>query len=1029
MAGRFRGPLIVTSLILVSGAALVLSCAGLIERPPDLSDADILLARAKKALDRRDYPVAEKLARDALEEGTTVRSGAWIVAGEATVQQGRYEEAVKCFLGVIEPGGKPDEMAIGHALAGDLLARQLHRLSEAEDHYRKALKLDPKNDNARRGLITLLAAEGRRRAAEDVLMSVVRDNKHTEQHLFLLGNSEWVIESLAFKTRQGDTRIKRDRFLELARKSVPDDPTPDIGLASLARIKNQSERAIQLLEGVLEKLPEQDEAWAILGLLLAETGDASRFLEWHTRVPKTADRDARTWFARATWASHVGEDQVATRCLWECLRRDPNHLAANHQLAQALDRLGQPVRSIRFRQRAQHLSELVTLLRGLSGNPRYGNERTEQRVRQVVELNKTLGRAWEAVAWSMFALQNNQSLQWPQDYLKDLRPYITKSDMPRTVEKLNVISSIDLSDLPVPNWTTDATTQNPTGGVAQSGFGPIRFRNDAVATGLQFNYYSDRAEEIEASRLPETIGGGAGVVDFDGDGWPDIYLAQGSHHPADSGSLTTRSPVAPPKISPRDRLFRNSGDGHFEDITLQAGIDQTAYGQGVSIGDINGDGFPDVHVANVGGNRLLINNGDGTYSDETDRAAVAGNEWSVSGVLTDLNRDGLPDLYVVNYLAGADVFMPFCPPNSRGGRPCGPGDFAAAQDRLYVNSGDGRFVDVTESSGVTHPGGKGLGAIAADFDGNQRLDLFIANDTRPNFLFRNQPANGENGLTLINTAPRAGVAFSAAGEPEGCMGIAVGDADGDGTLDLFVTNYIGQSNTLYSLKRSRGPTVGSSLFLDRTRQSGLFDDGFTLVGWGTEFLDADLDGDLDLMVTNGHVAGNVHEGEQLKMPPLCYSNSGSGHFTTLEGKQLGKYFQGNYVGRGLARLDWNNDGRQDAVITHLDSPLALLTNTTPRTGHHLVLRLVGTKSSRDATGATVTARAGQRTWVTQLTAGDGYLVSNQRQLVIGTGEITRFDQVSIHWPSGLKQDLGPLETDRTLKVIEGRGALIVDMTP
>ncbi|HAA52881.1 MAG TPA: hypothetical protein DCE43_24410, partial [Planctomycetaceae bacterium] len=196
----------------------------------------------------------------------------------------------------------------------------------------------------------------------------------------------------------------------------------------------------------------------------------------------------------------------------------PNHLAANHQLAQALDRLGQPVRSIRFRQRAQHLSELVTLLRGLSGNPRYGNERTEQRVRQVVELNKTLGRAWEAVAWSMFALQNNQSLQWPQDYLKDLRPYITKSDMPRTVEKLNVISSIDLSDLPVPNWTTDATTQNPTGGVAQSGFGPIRFRNDAVATGLQFNYYSDRAEEIEASRLPETIGGGAGVVDFDGDG-------------------------------------------------------------------------------------------------------------------------------------------------------------------------------------------------------------------------------------------------------------------------------------------------------------------------------------------------------------------------------------------------------------------------------------------------------------------------------------------------------------------------------
>ena len=400
-------------------------------------------------------------------------------------------------------------------------------------------------------------------------------------------------------------------------------------------------------------------------------------------------------------------------------------------------------------------------------------------------------------------------------------------------------------------------------------------------------------------------------------------------------------------------------------------------------------------------------------------------------MLADLNQDGLPDLYVVNYLAGVDVFMPSCPPNSRGTRPCGPGDFPAAQDRLYINSGDGHFRDVTDSSGIAHPEGKGLGAIAADFDGNQQLDLFITNDTRPNFLFRNRAAITSKNLALIETAPRTGVAFSDIGEPEGCMGIAVGDVNGDGTLDLFVTNYTRQSNTLYALKRPRTsdstqPATGPGFFLDRTRSAGLFDDGFTLVGWGTEFLDADLDGDLDLLVTNGHIPGHVHEGEQLEMPPLCYRNSGLGQFTTVEQNQLGPYFTKNYIGRGLARLDWNNDGRPDAVITHLDSPLALLTNTTPKTGHHLVLRLVGIQSSRDAVGATVTARAGKQAWVVQLTAGDGYLVSNQKQLVIGTGHVTRLDKLTIQWPSGLEQDLGAVETDRTLKVLEGRGAWVVD---
>ena len=1026
MSGRFRVPLIVASLLLGGSVAIVLLCAGMMERKPDLTEADILLARAKKALDRRDFPEAETLARAALDRGTTIRVAAWIVAGEATVQQGRFEEAVECFLNVVKVGGRVDEMAIAHSLAGDVLARRLYRLSDAEKHYRLAFKLDPKNDTARRGLVTLLAAEGRRGAAEEILMSVVKDNKHTDQHLLLLGNSEWVIESLSFKTREGNIRIKRDEFLDRARKAVPDDLIPTIGLARLATIKNQASRAIELLERVLAEDPEQSEAWAMLGLLLAHSGDSRKFLDWNKRVPESANQDARTWFARATWATHVDQDQVATRCLWECLKRDPNHLAANLQLAQSLDRLGRPIESTQFRQRAQQLSELVTLLRGLSGNGRYGGGAIEPRVRRLVELNRKLGRVWEAVAWSMFALRKDQKLQWPKKHLKDLRRYIEKRDTPRTIKKFTPLATVDLSDLPAPVWTRDTTTRTPDSKTQKNSLGPIAFRNDARAAGLDFLYYSDRSSEIESSRLPETIGGGAGVLDFDCDGWPDLYLTQGSHRRVDPSYSTTRPPVRPPQVPPRDRLFRNTADGRFQDITLQAKLNQTDYGQGVTIGDVNGDGFADIHVTNVGSNALLINNGDGTYSDETRRSGVGGNEWSVSSLLADLNGDGLPDLYVVNYLSGADVFMPSCPPNIPVVRPCGPGDFKAAQDRLFLNSGDGRFREVTDSSGVTQAEGKGLGAIAADFDGNGRLDLFIANDTRPNFLFRNQPTQTDDGLTLVENALRSGLAFSDSGDPEACMGIAVGDVDGDGTLDLFVTNYTGQSNTLYSLRQSNGQRLGGGMFLDRTRAAGLFDDGFRLVGWGTEFLDADLDGDLDLMVTNGHIAGHVRNGEQFEMPPRCYRNSGGGRFTMLAGKQLGQYFTRNYIGRGLAGLDWNNDGRPDAVITHLDSPLALLTNTTPNTGHYLVIRLVGTVSSRDAIGATVTARAGDRTWVAQLTAGDGYLVSNQRQLLIGTGLATQLDQLSIRWPSGLKQDLGPVQTDRTLKIIEGRGMVVVD---
>ena len=251
-----------------------------------------------------------------------------------------------------------------------------------------------------------------------------------EQHLFLLGNSEWVINSLSFKTREGDRKVQRQEFLERARQAVPDDPVPVIGLARLADVKNQSARAIELLEGVLAADPDQYEAWAMLGQLLARTGDARRFLDWNSRVPESAEQDARTWFARATWAKHRNEERVGARCLWECLNRDPNHLAANLQLAQSLDRLGRSDDAIHFRRRAAQLSELVTLLRGLAGDPRFGEERTEQRVQRLGQVTRVgdagCRHALQPVTllgWRQLQQPRQQEQQEPQRQQRDTVSY------------------------------------------------------------------------------------------------------------------------------------------------------------------------------------------------------------------------------------------------------------------------------------------------------------------------------------------------------------------------------------------------------------------------------------------------------------------------------------------------------------------------------------------------------------------------------------------------------------------------------
>jgi hypothetical protein len=330
-----------------------------------------------------------------------------------------------------------------------------------------------------------------------------------------------------------------------------------------------------------------------------------------------------------------------------------------------------------------------------------------------------------------------------------------------------------------------------------------------------------------------------------------------------------------------------------------------------------------------------------------------------------------------------------------------------------LNRGDGTFFEVSRLAGITAPAGTGLGVVVSDFGATGRLSVFVANDARPNHFFQNVTETAGAVPRFEEIGAAFGVATDNDGSSQACMGVAAGDANGDGRLDLFVTNYVDESNALY-LQRSDGT------FHDESRAARLVGPSRDLLGFGTQFLDADRDGWEDLVVTNGHVDDFRFKQYALEMPTQLFRNV-KGSFQEVPADTLGPFFQKKRLGRGLARLDWNGDGREDFVVSQLDDPAALLTNTTTTAGRSISLRFRATETSRDAIGTTVTIETNGRRIVRHVTAGDGYQASNQRTIIVGIGDAEQADHVTVRWPSGRSEHLGTLTGDQTWLVIEGRG--------
>ena len=538
--------------------------------------------------------------------------------------------------------------------------------------------------------------------------------------------------------------------------------------------------------------------------------------------------------------------------------------------------------------------------------------------------------------------------------------------------------------------------------------GPILFEDIARQAGL--TTWKHTMGTPEKKFIIEANGSGVGLLDYDNDGWLDIYLVNGSTYDAVSGKA----------VAPKAALFHNNHDGTFTNVAEKAGVTNDRWGFGVA--DYDNDGWPDIYVSNFGKNRLYHNNHDGTFTDVAEKAGVALGNWSTGATWGDYDGDGRLDLFVPGYVhydldnppgtGEKGVAYSFC--QFRGQNVmCGPRGLKGEPDHLFHNNGDGTFTDVSEKTGVADKSGYyGLTSVFVDVDNDGKPDLLVGDDSTPNYLYHNK---GDGTFEDISYA--SGYALNENGRETATMGIAVGDYQNNGLVDLFNTTFSDDYDPLYR-------NDGDSNFTDISYQLGIAETTVPFLGWGSAFLDYDNDGWKDLIIANGHVYPIVDRmpwGTTFAQRPLLFHNNGGKQFELMpavEGSGLGQ----TYKGRGLAVGDLFNDGKLDVVINVMDGAPALLRNVSPDKHHWIEFKLIGgAKSPRDAVGATVYLTANKMRQRGDVIAGGSYASTSDPRVHFGLVDATAIDEIEVHWPSGLKEHFAAPGIDRIVTLTEGQG--------
>jgi hypothetical protein len=569
-----------------------------------------------------------------------------------------------------------------------------------------------------------------------------------------------------------------------------------------------------------------------------------------------------------------------------------------------------------------------------------------------------------------------------------------KSKQPEQAERTSVGQAAPAAAAP-----SQAATGNggPTTPARPSG--PITFVDITEQAGIHFKHNSGA---FGGKYLPETMGSGVCVIDYDNDGWPDIFFVNSMDWPGHA------------KGKSYPTLYHNNRDGTFTDVTREAGLDVEMYGIGCAVGDFDNDGYDDIYVTAVGGSHLFRNLHNGKFADVTAKAGLGDSGFPTGAVWFDYDNDGRLDLFVAHYVEWSQKADQFCSLDGKHKSYCTPEAYNGESSRLFHNLGNGRFEDVNNRAGLYDPKGKSLGVALLDYDDDGWMDLFVSNDTAANKLYH----NNHNG-TFTESGFSAGVAFSDAGRARAGMGTDAGDYDNSGRQSLLIGNFTDESMSLYH-------NDGSGLFTDQSQAAGIVMASAQSLTFGAFFFDYDLDGHLDIFAANGHVADDisvVRPNLQYAEPPLLFHNNGQGKFDDVTG-EVGTALRRRMVSRGAAYADFDNDGDLDVIVTTNNGAAHLFRNENGNRNDMLRIKLVGTKSNRDAIGAkvTLTAAGGMRQ-LAMVKSGSSYLSQSEFPLTFGLGRPGAVKEVNLEiaWPSGRKESLSHVSPDQFLTIEEGKG--------
>jgi tetratricopeptide (TPR) repeat protein len=843
----------------------------------------------------------------------------------------------------------------------------------------------------------LLINTGRFAPAESLLLSVPRgrgpDAAQASQALQLLYHLEgrtaeiteliresWVNSSDPASVLRQLYVIDHSAFpVDHVRKTLQSTDSDDdrvwLGNANLAAWTGRLDEASQWLDRCAERRPDDEAVWRARLAVARSAGDLPTVTLAAGHLPRCRFTLADVLALRAWVAARRGDVEIERSTLAALVTEQPGSFDAWDRLAEIALLADKKAEAEQFRTRKAELNAVQQRYKKLLDRDDRATHAGE-----LSSLAERLGRRFESKGWNLIAEGRAAS-----------EPLFAEIDRNSNPSRRSDTLATVIGDL-----TQDSKPQSKKPVSPEIGRAP-EFRDDAEMAGLRFVH--DNGHSRRSPPPPEAMCGGVGLLDFDSDGWLDVYLVQG-------GAFRGRQP----STNDGDRLFRNRGNGRFEDVTERVGIASFpgGYGHGVTVGDYDNDSRPDLFVTRWRSYALYHNTGDGVFEDATERAGLGGDrDWPTSAAFADLDRDGDLDLYVCHYLKYDETSTRRCShPESPANHECNPLDFDALSDHVFRNDA-GRFVDITAAAGFRESAGRGLGVVAADFDGDDLIDLYVANDMSANYLYRNK-----GGFKFEEVGVVAGTAASAEGGYKAGMGVACGDLDGDGKVDLAVTNYFGESTTFY-----RG--LGGGMFADHSDAIGLSAATRRLLGFGIVFVDFDNDGRLDVLSANGHVLDPRPQIPWM-MPLQALWMSQNGRLVDVSAR-AGALFQPVHLGRGLAAGDLDNDGRVDAVAVCQNEPVVYLHNQTPRgsTGHFLVLALEGRKSSRDGVGATVTVQCGERQWFAARYGGGSYQSANDSRLYFGLGPAATADRVEVRWPTGEIDRFSSLAADTGYLLREG----------